>query len=97
MTDYNEYIESLKEHQVNIDYDQMYVRIKKRTGQAGYLPKFALAGALAVACLAIGLYLGAGQLTEVATRTVDGSVMDYVFEDPGEVNGPVMTYVLYDH
>jgi len=96
MTDYNEYIKSLKEHQISIDYDQMYGRIKKKAGQGSYVPKLALAGALTVAVLTIGLYFGAGQPTQIATK-VDEPVMDYVFEDSTDVNGPVMTYVLYDY
>lgn len=97
MTDYNVYIKSLKDHQISIDYDQMYGKIKKKAGQGSYVPKLALAGALAMAVFAIGLYLGAGPTATVATKTVDEPVMEYVFEDSSEVNGPVMTYVLYEY
>ena len=97
MTDYNEYIKSLKEHQVSIDYDQMYGRIKKKAGQGSYVPKLALAGALAVIMFAFGIYYGSSRDVQVASQTVDEPVMDYVFEDSNDVNGPVMTYVLYDY
>ena len=92
MTDYNEYINRLKKHEVEADYDQLQLRLKQRILKRTNRARMILAGALAVLLMAFAAYF-----YYPTQQASNGDVlMSYVFQQEN-VDGPLLDYVFYDN
>ena len=97
MTDYNKYLAALKRDRTDVDYDRMYARILQRSSRQPWGRRLALAGALAVLLISFGLYFASGQVGWLASNNRgEDSLTAYVFEENGNIDGPVLDYILCD-
>lgn len=88
MNDYNEYLNKLKEYQVEADFDGLRHKIDQRVSRKTFGLRLALAGAVAVLLLGFTTYFY--YPTEQASN--EDALMSYVFEHDN-TNGPLTTYV----
>jgi hypothetical protein len=84
---YYNFIKELREHDLPANYQALFERIRQKTEKRVSEQRLALAGALAVLLIAVGLYFGFFRADSSA------SIMNYVFGYEEVNSSPIISYV----